>query len=206
MPAFAAAPPGATFSTDRAVAILQPELVDRVRRDRTDAHANAPARDLAHAELRQQLADDVDRHRETDADVARPAFADDRRVDADDLTAEVQQRPAGVPGIDRRVGLEHLGVARLRYGERALDRADDPDRHRMRQPERIADRHHPVAREDLARITELHLRERMVRFLGQLDKRAVGQGIAADRPVPRTLASESSPKSDTRIRVAPSTT
>ena len=96
MPAFAAAPPGATFEHDRAVAILQPELVDRVRRHGADADADAAARDLAGAQLRQQLADDVDRHREADADVARPAFADDRRVDADHLAAQVQQRPAGV--------------------------------------------------------------------------------------------------------------
>ena len=33
---------------------------------------------------------------------------DDRRVDADDLAAQVQQRPARVARVDRRVGLQHV--------------------------------------------------------------------------------------------------
>ena len=94
---------------DGAVAILQAELVDRVRGDRADADADAAARDLAGAQLRQQLADDVDRDREADADVALLLrAADDRGVDADDFAAHVQQRSARVARVDGRVGLQHL--------------------------------------------------------------------------------------------------
>ena len=43
-----------------------------------------------------------------------PPAADDRGVDADQLAAQVDQRAAGVAGVDRRVGLDELLVARRR--------------------------------------------------------------------------------------------
>ena len=58
----------------------------------------------------------VDRDREADADVAglaaELAAADggDGRVDADDLAVEVDQRAAGVAGVDRGVGLDRVDV------------------------------------------------------------------------------------------------
>ena len=47
------------------------------------------------------------------------AAGDLHRVDADDLAASIQQRPAAVAGIDRGVGLQH----HRRTG--ASDGADD---------------------------------------------------------------------------------
>ena len=114
--------------------------------------------------------------------------------------------PPELPGIDRRVGLQHLRVARLGHRERTLDRADDADADRVREAERIADRHDPVARQHLAGVAELHLGQRVVRLLGQLDERAVGQRIAADDPRLVLLVRRPRRRATTRIRVAPSTT
>ena len=69
-PALLAALSGDDALHDRALAILQAELVDRLARNRADRHADAAARDLAGAQLRQQLAHGVDGNREADADVA----------------------------------------------------------------------------------------------------------------------------------------
>ncbi len=64
----------------------------------------------------------VDRDREGQA-LEAAAAAEDLRVDADHLALEVEQRAAGVAGIDGRVGLDerHGGIA----GQRARLRADD---------------------------------------------------------------------------------
>ena len=51
--------------------------------------------------------DHVDWDREADADVAAGA-RDDRGVDADELAVQVDERAAGVAGIDRRVGLNEV--------------------------------------------------------------------------------------------------
>ena len=78
-------------------------------------------------EVGDDLLGGVDRHREADADaaVAAAAAGGDLRVDADDLAGRVDERAAGVAGVDRRVGLQHVvdleAVGRL---DRALDRGD----------------------------------------------------------------------------------
>ena len=65
--------------------------------------------DAALLEVRQQLARDVDRYREADPDVAvARAAGRDLRVDADHLAGRVDQRAAGVAGVDRGVGLDHV--------------------------------------------------------------------------------------------------
>src|SRR5215467_9409982 len=136
---------------DRARARPQTELLEALAGHGLHVDADAAANDLAFAELRQQIANRVDRYREADADVAlRLAVADDRRVHADHLTADVQQRAAGVAGVDRRVGLQHLVRSPVGDLKRPLGGADDSHADRVRQAERITDRHHPVAR--------LHLR------------------------------------------------
>ena len=75
----------------------------------SDVHADPPADDLAFAQLRQQVAYRVDGNREADPDVALAlTVADDGGVDADDFAAHVEERAAGVAGIDRRVGLNEV--------------------------------------------------------------------------------------------------
>ena len=58
--------------------------------------------------------------------------------------------------------------------------ADHADADGVREAERIADGHDPIARRHLRRVAELHFRELALRLLGQLDERAVGQRIAPD--------------------------
>jgi hypothetical protein len=69
----------------------------------------------------------------------------DRRVDADDLTRAVDERAAGVAGIQRRVGLNHAfhEPARAR-AQTAAERADDAGGHGRLVAEWIADRDHEL--------------------------------------------------------------
>ena len=117
----------------------------RAALDEFDAHARfARQREMAHdaARQRQRLAADAqpraphaavanqrDRHalggrrRDREADALRRQ--DHRRVDADDVAARVDQRSAGIAGIERRVGLQHVveqaaGAARASSGPSAL--------------------------------------------------------------------------------------
>ena len=86
MPALAAGRPRGDGADQRAAAFLQAELRQRVGRHRRHADADHAARDLAGAQLRNQLAHAVDRNREADADVALLARVGvDRGVDADRL-------------------------------------------------------------------------------------------------------------------------
>ena len=82
--------------------------------------------DLAAAlELGDDIGGGLDRDREADALVAA-ALALDLRVDADHLAGAVDQRPAGVAGVDRRVGLDHVADREAVGGlDLALERRDD---------------------------------------------------------------------------------
>ena len=79
----------------------------------------------------------------------------DLRVDADHVAAGVEQRAAGVAGVDRRVGLDHLvdreAVGRL---DRAAEAGDDALGGGAVEPERVADRDDEVADLDRARVGE----------------------------------------------------
>ena len=87
----------------------------------------------------------VDRDREADAAVGLRRGRD-LRVDADDAAARIEQRAAGVAGVDRGVGL-HDVVDREVVGrlDRATERGDDARRQRALQPERAADRDRRLA-------------------------------------------------------------
>ena len=131
--------------------------------------------------MRQKFPDGVAGNREADPDVALlSGVGVDGGVDAYHFAAEVEQRSAGVPRIDRCVGLQHLSRSPLGNGERTLERADDADAHRVRQTERVANRHDPVARLHLRRVSEFDLRQCVVRLLRQFNQGAIGQRIAAD--------------------------
>jgi hypothetical protein len=73
----------------------------------------------------------------------RAALRNDGGVDAHHLAVHVEQRPAGIALVDRRVGLDEL-VVWPRF-DVAVARRYDAQRHRAAQPERVADGHHPVA-------------------------------------------------------------
>ena len=89
--------------------------------------------------VRQHRLDGVHWDGETDAGTLFCAAGGDQGIHADDLTARVQQRAAGVAGIDRRIGLQGVFDGRpLRLTHRA-NGADDSRRHGAVQSKGIAD-------------------------------------------------------------------
>ena len=81
------------------------------------------------------------------------AEAGDRAVDADHLAGHVDQRAAGVAGVDGRVGLDRVddgagsspAASALAGADRAVERADDAAGDGALQAERRADRHDALA-------------------------------------------------------------
>src|SRR5690606_17630494 len=83
---------------------------------------------------------EVGRDRKTDAGV-RAVFADNLRIDADHFPGHVEQRPAAVAGIDRRVSLDDRADVKIAEAvDGAIQCADDPRGHRPFLAERAADR------------------------------------------------------------------
>ena len=91
---------------------------------------------------RQRLLD-----RDREADVLGVLLARDRGVDADEPAGEVDERPARVTRVDRRIRLQQpLEPRRARRLDGAIETGDDAAGHRRpAEPERIADRDHRVA-------------------------------------------------------------
>src|SRR5581483_4933415 len=156
------------------------ELRGGARRDRLDAHAEER---VLRGAARDQLGGDrlhrVRRDREADACVVARVAVDLRR-DADHLAAEIEERPARVPVVDRRVGLDRVldrGV--VRRGDLAPEGADDPAGDGVVEPERVADRDDAVADLDLVGVAE---RDRVepARQRVDLDHREVRRGVLAD--------------------------
>src|SRR5947209_8218603 len=86
-------------------------------------------------------------------------LAVDRRVDADELAADVEERATGVARVDRGVGLDEVGVGAFLAAERAVEGAHHPRRHRVREAKRIADGDHRLPDHDAGRGAERHGRE-----------------------------------------------
>src|SRR5207248_672361 len=126
-----------------------------------------------------QLRDDalgrVRRHREADADRA-PRGRIDRGVDADHLATQVEGRPAGIAPVDRRVDLDEIVI--WPFVDIAAERRDDPGGDGAAEPERIADRDHPVA--DLSLLAVAPSDERQLVLAVDLDQGEVGLIVAAD--------------------------
>ncbi len=87
----------------------------------------------------------------------------------------LKQRPSRVARVHRRVGLDERDQVLLR--QIAALGADDPRCHRVLQPERLADGHHPFAHLELVRITNGDLRQ-VFRF--DLQQRDIGTLVDAD--------------------------
>ena len=86
----------------------------------------------------------------------RAAAGRDLGVDADHAPARVEQRSAGVAGVERRVGLDHV-VDReaARRGQAPLQRRHDAGGQRALQAERVADRDRRIADLDRRGVAEL---------------------------------------------------
>src|SRR4051794_8101922 len=153
-----------------------------------ELHAEVGVSDLAAGDqLLRDALDRARRDREADA-VAAARVALDLGVDADHLAARVEQRPARVAVVDRRVGLDR---ARDREVVRRLDgavqRAHDARGDGVLEAERAADRDRAVADLDAVRVGE---RQRVQLGLGRvdLDDGDVGRRVGADDLRARGLA------------------
>ena len=103
-----------------------------------------------------QSADDELNGIRGDSETQTLRAGNDRGVHADDFAARVDERPAGVPGVERRVGLNDVvhQPARPR-SQRSAERADDAGGDRRREPERVADGDHELANLNRLRVAEL---------------------------------------------------
>ena len=118
---------------------------------------------------------EVARHGKADAERGA-AFGDDGGVDADHLAVHVEQRAAGIALVDRGVGLD---VAVVRAGlDVAVACRTIPSGDRTAEPERVADRHHPVADLGGVAVAELDERQRVAGV--DLQQRQVGLAVGAD--------------------------
>ncbi len=140
-----------------------------------DADVGAP-----HSALADQFGDDPPR-RGVDRDGEAEADAGDGGVDADHAGESVAERAAGVAGIERGIGLDHvLDQARGRAGagrERAAERGDDAGRDRAAEPVRAADRD-----DELADPEALGVAEGGRDQVAALDAKdgEVGEGVGSD--------------------------
>src|SRR5690606_12430809 len=114
-------------------------------------------------------------NREPDPDTASRR-REDRGVDADHLPVDADERPARVAAIDRGIRLDEVVVGAGVYV--ALPRRDDPGGNGPAEPERIADRDHPVADARLGRVAELQERQRLLRL--HLEQGDVGFRVTSD--------------------------
>src|SRR5690606_24069361 len=86
--------------------------------------------------------DEIGWNGEADADrTSRTAV--DRRIDANHLALHVNQRTAGIAGIDRRIGLDEIAEV-TDAAERARNGRNDAARRGLPDPERIANREHKI--------------------------------------------------------------
>ena len=102
---------------------------------------------------------------------------DGRRVDAHHLAVGGDQRPAGVAGVERGVGLDH--VVHLPPGpgsQRAAHRAHHARGHRVLEPVRVADGDHQLTHADRRRVAE---RRRHQIVAGDPHHREVGLRVGA---------------------------
>ncbi len=153
----------------------EPEPARERRRDGLHADPDVAAPDAAGGfDLLVDRADDVARRRESDALVAA-ALRRNQRVDADQPAAEIDERTAAAPRVDRRIGL-HPDHRRLRL-ELACDGADNPQRDRVGEPERAAECQHELTGLQRLGVGERHGRQLVAL---DLDDREIGLEVDPD--------------------------
>ena len=96
------------------------------------------------------VADDLGQHELRGVTGDRKADAlraiDDRGVDADDFSRRRHQRPAGIAGVERSIGLDHvLDGSSAHRADRAAERRHHAGGHRRFESQGIADRDHQLA-------------------------------------------------------------
>ena len=154
----------------------QAHRLGHVRRHVLDAHTQPAAAGFAELlQLANDLGHHIRRHRKPDPDRAA-GRRQDRGVHPDHLTVHVEQRPAGIALVDRRIGLQEIVIG---AGQLAPARRDDPGRDREPLPQRVAHRHHPVT--DPHRIAVAKRDEGQRRVAFHLQQRDIRLEIGADQ-------------------------
>ena len=123
---------------------LEIERIGELGRHGLDRDAEPSAHD---APVLLELREDLLQHPARDREPDRIRLRVDRGVDPNHLAREVEQRPARVAGIDRGVGLDEVVVGSL--ADVASGRAHDASRDGVIEAERVSDRDHPVAGQEL---------------------------------------------------------
>ena len=100
-------------------------------------------------------------HREADSSVGS-GFGVDGRIHADDFAGHVEQRAAGVAGVDGSIGLDEVLVLTAPGIDGAVLRRDDSGGDGLRKCKRAADGNDPVAHLRAVGIAELYGGQRMV--------------------------------------------
>ena len=147
--------------------------IDRVHAQRTTTYF-AISHNLPH-----DFAGQIDRNREAQTNIAGRAALriETRRIDADQFAAKIDQRAAGIPRVDRRIGLDKVLVAKA-LQTTAANRRDNARSHGLAETKWIADRHHEITDAQIFAISEGQC--------GQtgglnLDHRDIGIGIRTNR-------------------------
>ena len=115
-------------------------------------------------------------HCEADADVTARR-ADDGRVDADQLTAQIDQRATRIARVDRGIGLDEIFIA-FNIEPGAAERRNDAGRDGLPNAKWVADGQHIVPHLQRIRFAHLDRGEPLSRDLHQRD---VGGGVRADQ-------------------------
>ena len=142
----------------RAAGAVEAERLGKILSDRLQR--GPEPRPLHRAALQRRLNHEphhVGRNRKSDA-LRSAAARKDGGVDADEMAVHIDERTAGIAGIDGGVGLNEelvVGDADLRAGERR----DNAARHRLPHAERIADGEHEVADFEAVGVAEFDGRE-----------------------------------------------
>src|SRR5262245_8162342 len=155
----------------------RPEFLRSLRRQRCefDVADVAPANLAVLQEIVDHAPREVAGNREPDA-LITAALAEDRRVDADQLAAHVDERATRVAWVYRGIGLNEILVTRDAKA-RAAQRRHDAERDGLIELKRIADCQDPLGDLQLGRVAPRH-RGQIARV--DLQQRQVDRGIDAD--------------------------
>src|SRR6185503_16925874 len=108
---------------------------------------------------------------------ARPCLRKNQRVDADNLTLHIDERTAGVPGIDRRIGLDEVCELAVLYVQVAASCGYYSRSHCLLEPKRASQRNYPLTLLEDIRVTQLCVGQ-VLRI--DLDDRKIGLTVLAD--------------------------
>src|SRR5512141_1666764 len=150
-----------------------PQVLGRLGGEPLDVDPEPSARHLPLVlQLLKDRLGELDRRGEPD-----PLSAlDDRRVDPDDIALQVEEGAARVPGVDRGVGLDEV-VVRPGADDPSLG-ADDPRRHGVAKPERVADRKDPFPHLEPVGVAQGHVGKLLLRV--DLDQGDVDLRVGPD--------------------------